>query len=99
MLAIETRPLFLLLDGVPGVIAPPLLPPPEGAAVRPPLGVRVALDPPGLLDVCPALAFGPRTNRPLEGVPGVLGVLAGVPGSRLPPGVPGVVLPLLPLTP
>ena len=99
MLAIETLPLFLLLDGVPGVIAPPVLPPPGVAGVRPPLDVRGVLDPPGVVEECPPLVFGPRTNRPLDGVPGVLGVLAGVPGSRPPPGVPGVVLPPLPLTP
>ena len=99
MLAIETLPLFLLLDGVPGVIAPLVLPPPGVAGVRPPLDVREELVPPTLLEECPPLEFEPRTNRPLEGVPGVLGVLAGVPGSRPPPGVPGVVLPPLVLTP
>ena len=99
MLAIETRPLFLLLDGVPGVMGPPLLPVPGVAGVRPPLEVREPLTPPGAFGDGPPPALVPRTNLPLDGVPGVRGVLAGVPGSRLAPGVPGVVLPPLPLPP
>ena len=99
MLAIETRPLFLLLDGVPGVIAPPLLPAPGVAGVRHPLEVLEVVTPPGVFEDGPLPALVPRTNLPLDGVPGVRGVLAGVPGSRLAPGVTGVVLPPLPLPP
>ena len=99
MLAMETLPLFLRLEGVPRVIAPPLLPVPGVAGVRPPLEFRELLTPPGLFGDGPPVALAPLTNRPLDGVPGVRGVLAGVPGSLPVPGVPGVVLPPLPLPP
>ena len=95
MLAIETRPLFLLLEGVPGVIALPLLPVPGVAGVRPPLEVLELLPPTGVTGDGPP----PRTNRTLDGVPGVRGVLAGVPGNLPVPGVTGVVLSPLPFPP
>ena len=98
MLAIETRPLFLRLEGVPGVTAPPpVLPAPGVAGVRPPLEV-LELPPPGVTGDGPP-PLEPRTKRALDGVPGVRGVLAGVPGSKPAPGVPGVVLPPLPFPP
>jgi hypothetical protein len=97
MLAMDTLPLFLRLDGVPGVKRLILLP--GVAGVRPPLEFRELLIPTGVFGEGPLPPLVLRTNRPLEGVPGVLGVLAGVPGTRLAPGVTGVVLPPLPLPP
>ena len=80
-------------------MTPLMLPVPGVAGVRAPPVARELFIPPEVFGDNPLPALVPRTNLPLDGVPGVLGVRAGVPGSRLVPGVTGVVLPPLPLPP